>query len=82
MEHQGIPPLTVVHVLENPDQSWNGETGLIDREKIERLCQENLHDKAFYICGPPALRDVTLDNLRALKISPNRIHLEIFSLLD
>ncbi|MBD3305785.1 oxidoreductase, partial [candidate division KSB3 bacterium] len=46
MEHQGIPPLTVVHVLENPDQSWNGETGLIDREKIERLCQENLHDKA------------------------------------
>jgi predicted ferric reductase len=75
------PRLKVVHVLSGPAKGWKGETGRIDRERIERYCGKDIAEKAFYICGPPGLLEATIETLRALGVPDGRMHIEIFSFL-
>jgi predicted ferric reductase len=77
----GHPALKVVHVLSKPDENWKGETGSIDRERIQKHCAE-VKGKGFYVCGPPGLVKTTIKNLRDLKVHDNRIHIELFSFID
>ena len=81
IEKGGHPVLKVVHVLSKPDENWNGETGYIDQEKIEKYCGV-LKGKGFYVCGPPGLVKKTIKNLRDLGVKDKRIHVELFSFLD
>jgi predicted ferric reductase len=76
------PRLNLVHILENPPRNWSGETGLLDHEKIKRLCKNKLNNAAFYLCGPPGLIETVVVNLKDLGVPDKRIHLEIFSFLD
>jgi predicted ferric reductase len=78
------PRLKVHHVLENPPDGWDGERGVIDREKIQRLCGGQLKDRkaGFYVCGPPGLTGLVVAALKELGVPDGRIHLEIFSFLD
>jgi predicted ferric reductase len=80
IEKGGYPALKVVHVLSKADENWDGETGFVDREKIQKYCGE-LKDKGFYLCGPPGLVDKTIKNLHDLGVSDRYIHIEIFSFL-
>jgi len=77
----GHPALRVVHVLSKPGETWKGETGFIDRERIKKYC-EDLNGKGFYVCGPPGLVENTVKNVRDLGVSDRYIHIEIFSFLD
>lgn len=81
IERGEYPDLKLIHVLDKPGESWDGERGYIDREKIEKFCG-NLRKKGFYISGPSGLIDATIKNLKALGVKDNRIHIEIFSFLD
>lgn len=82
IEAGGYPSLRVVHVLGSPPPGWSGESGFVDREKLLRLCGDDLEGKVFYVCGPPGLIDAVLDVLKALGVRDYRIRLEIFSFLD
>ncbi len=77
-----FPKLELVHVLENPGEQWAGERGLIDREKIQRLCGNKLKTAGFYVCGSPGLLEAIIDSLKSLGVPDKRIHLEIFTFLD
>jgi predicted ferric reductase len=79
--NSGHPHLNLVHVLENPPGNWSGETGLLDRDKLERLCKNKLKNAAFYVCGPPGLVDTVIAVLKDLGVPDKRIHLEIFSFI-
>lgn len=81
IEKGSYPKLKVVHCLSNPAKGWKGETGRIDRERIERFCGKGIKEKAFYICGPPGLLEGTITTLRALGVPHGRMHIEIFSFL-
>jgi predicted ferric reductase len=81
MERGKYPKLKVVNCLSNPAKGWKGETGRLDRERIERWCGKEITKKAFYICGPPGLLEATIANLRALGVPDARLHIEIFSFL-
>ena len=81
IEKGRYPKLKVVHCLSYPAQGWKGETGRIDRERIERFCGKAIAEKAFYICGPPGLLEGTITTLRALGVPDGRMHIEIFSFL-
>lgn len=72
--------LKVVHILSKPGDDWSGETGYVDRGKIERFCDGGLENKAFYICGPPVMLDSILQALSALGVSEERVHYERFAL--
>ncbi len=78
----GRPSLRAVHVLSRPNEGWTGETGRVDREKIERFCEGRLEGRSFYLCGPAGLVKTALENLRAMGVSGRRMRVEIFSFLD
>lgn len=82
IEQGGSPSLKVVHVLQNPEEGWTGETGFIDLEKIREHCGENIFEKGFYVVGPPVLIEKSIQNLHELGVDDKRIHMEIFSFLD
>ena len=71
--------LKVVHILSQPGDSWSGETGHVDRDKLSSLCGNNV-GKAFYVCGPRAMTEEVIKNLRNLGVADTRIHTERFSL--
>lgn len=73
------PGLTVVHILSRPDESWEGETGYIDRDKMERLAG-GVSDTAFYICGPPPMMEMVEDMLTDMGAGKDDLHMERFSL--
>jgi len=73
------PKLLVIHILSR-DQDWHGESGHVDREKIERLCGPDLAAKDFYVCGPPRMMAVVIRELKALGQPGARRHFEHFAL--
>jgi predicted ferric reductase len=73
------PRVKVVHVLSHPAPTWKAERGYIDRDKIERFAGP-VSDKAFYVCGPPAMSAQVIDTLRELGVPYERIRTEVFSL--
>lgn len=74
------PRLQVIHVLSRPEAGWGGETGRLDRDKVERLCGTDVADKAYYVCGPPATMTAVLAILHQLGVAEAAIHTERFSL--
>ncbi|MBI4772687.1 MAG: ferric reductase-like transmembrane domain-containing protein [Deltaproteobacteria bacterium] len=82
IEAGGHPRLKVVHVLSRPNEGWQGETGHVDGEKIERLCGEDLGEKTFYVCGPPPMLKAVVAALKNMHVRDKRIRVEIFSFLE
>jgi predicted ferric reductase len=82
IERGGSPKLRVIHVLSDPGADWEGETGRIDRHRLERLCGGRFAERAFYVCGPPGLLKTVIDALARSRVPARRIHTEIFSFLD
>ncbi len=76
------PRLKVVHMLSRPDEDWTGEGGYINREKIERFVGTDLSGKTFYVCGPAAMLEAAVSNLKTLGAKDDQIRTEIFSLVD
>ncbi|MHB8410537.1 MAG: ferredoxin reductase family protein [Candidatus Acidiferrales bacterium] len=71
--------LRVVHVLSRPSADWRGERGRISREFLDRFIEKE-PGVACYVCGPPAMMESAVADLKALQIPPDRIHSEEFSL--
>ncbi|MBW1988435.1 MAG: ferredoxin reductase family protein [Deltaproteobacteria bacterium] len=82
MHKAEYPRLSLVHVLSDPKQGWEGETGFIDKEKIRKYCKDQLGDGVFYLCGPPGLVSAAVRSLKALGVEDDRIRLEIFTFLS
>lgn len=73
------PTLRVVHVLSEAEAGWEGDTGYVDRECIERHCG-GLEGKGFYVSGPPPMITAVTRALRAAGVPLENIHFERFSL--
>jgi predicted ferric reductase len=76
------PDLTLVHVLSRPEDEWTGETGHLNRKKIEKYCGTDLKGKAFYVCGPLKMADALIYTLQDMGVPQRKIRREIFSFLD
>jgi len=74
------PHVRVVHVLNKPDDGWQGARGYINRDLILGECGTNLGEKAFYLCGPVVMMDLARRILRESGVPGKRIHWEKFSL--
>ncbi|KAF4323266.1 hypothetical protein BBO99_00001546 [Phytophthora kernoviae] len=49
------PQISVVHVLSNPSAAWEGETGFVSKEMIEKYMPEASDDSLVCVCGPPPM---------------------------
>lgn len=72
--------LNVVHVLEEADDSWEGETGFIDEDILKRHLFDKLSTSEFFVCGPPPMMDVVETTLHEWGVPVYRIHSERFNI--
>ncbi|MFW5867410.1 MAG: ferric reductase-like transmembrane domain-containing protein [Armatimonadota bacterium] len=71
--------LRIVHVLsQQPD--YDGETGYIDENVLDRVLSEEELLGEVYLCGPQPMMDLVDEALRALGVEGSRIHSERFEL--
>jgi predicted ferric reductase len=72
--------LRVLHILEKPPEDWNGETGFITREMLDRHLPEDRRDRQYFISGPLPMIDAVERSLRELGIPANRVESEKYDL--
>ncbi len=73
--------LTVVYLLEEPDEEWAGERGRITRELLARhLPPDDVHCQ-YFVCGPEAMTQAVERQLNALGVPMSRVHSELFQLV-
>ena len=72
--------LTSVPVLESPPAQWQGETGWISRDILQRHLPENRADYEYFICGPRPMIVNMEKYLRELGVPLRRIHSELFDM--
>jgi predicted ferric reductase len=73
--------LTVVHVLEEAPEGWEGEEGLVSDELLKKYLPADSSSYQFFVCGPTPLMDLTELALRGFGISWRRIYTERFEIV-
>jgi predicted ferric reductase len=74
--------LSVVHVIEQPSDDWEGERGFLSEKMLNRHLGDDRGDRQYFLCGPEPMLDAVIDALRHAGVPHERIHLEYFQLLD
>lgn len=64
-------------IVSDEDDSWNGETGFIDRNLIKRLVPDYA-ERTCYICGPQVMNDFCKKELEDLGLPEKQIRREMF----
>lgn len=74
-------PLTLVHVLSDPDDDWEGETGYVETDLLERTLPPDNDDIDYFVCGPTPMMDTVEPALRDRGTSLHRLYSERFDLV-
>lgn len=72
--------LTVVHVLDQPGDDWDGETGYVTADLLARHLPPGHRRFQYFICGPDPMMDAAEAALVALGVPPERVHTERFDM--
>jgi predicted ferric reductase len=70
--------LTVVHVLSDPNDEWEGESGYIDEELVRRHLPDHYERYRFFVVGPAPMMDTMEEVLPKLGIPSENIRTERF----
>ncbi|MFA6514173.1 MAG: ferredoxin reductase family protein [Patescibacteria group bacterium] len=71
--------VSALHLIASQDNSWDGEKGRLDKEKIKRLVPDYL-ERSFYLCGPAMFMKNIIKLLIILGVNKKNIYFEKFSL--
>lgn len=73
--------LTVVHVLENPTDDWQGERGFITPEMLKRQAADIESPRThYYVCGPEPMMDAVESALLENGVPMERVNSERFEI--
>lgn len=78
---QGGLNLQVVHVLEQPPEDWQGESGLLTPELLSRCLPADRDRFEYFICGPRPMIQVVEHALHGQRVPMGRVHTELFDLV-
>lgn len=78
---QAALALKVVHVLEEPSDDVEAETGFIDRAMLERHLDAHTRNWSHLICGPPAMTALVKQALLDLGVPLHHIESELFDMV-
>jgi predicted ferric reductase len=72
--------LEVVHVLERPPEGWEGETGFITANVLERHRSRIPTEAPYMVCGPLPMIDAVEHALRQIGVPASHIHSERYEM--
>jgi predicted ferric reductase len=72
--------LKVIHVLEKPAPDWEGESGYITADILERHLQDDRHEFLYLVCGPLPMFPPIKKALHTIEIPNHRIHQERYKM--
>ncbi|MGF1590156.1 MAG: ferric reductase-like transmembrane domain-containing protein [Pleurocapsa sp.] len=73
--------LTIIHVLREPPEDWQGETGYVDRELLEKYIPLHRGSRQYFICAAPVMMDAVEAALFDLEVPVTNVHMEHFNLV-
>jgi predicted ferric reductase len=79
-EMRRVLALDVVYVLEAPPRDWQGETGQITAELLNRRLPADRKNREYFVCGPVPMMQMAEKGLRRAGVSLTRIHSELWHL--
>lgn len=73
--------LTIHEVVEDPPTGWEGETGMLTADLLDRLVPSLYRERyQYFVCGPPPMLDAVELALEARGVPVDRIQIERFDL--
>jgi predicted ferric reductase len=66
--------LEVIHVLENPPQNWEGESGYITKDVLQQHLSCDYRTCTYFICGPLSMIVSVERSLEELAVSRHQMH--------
>ncbi|MBC8317114.1 MAG: ferric reductase-like transmembrane domain-containing protein [Desulfobulbaceae bacterium] len=72
--------LSVVYVLENPPDDWQGESGFITADLLTRNLPDYPERYEYYLCGPLPMTVMVEKTLQNKGIPLHQVHSELFNL--
>lgn len=73
--------LKVVHIPEEPEGEWDGESGFLDSALIKKYLPEDPSAYDYFICGPGPFMDIAEIALRDLDLDWRTIYAERFEIV-
>jgi predicted ferric reductase len=72
--------LTRVVILEKAPEDWQGETGYITAEMLDKYLPDNFRDYQYFICGPLPLLEAARELLIGKGVPETHLHSELFDM--
>ncbi|NDJ16431.1 oxidoreductase [Myxacorys almedinensis A] len=72
--------LTIVHVLREPADDWDGEKGYVDQDLLARYIPARRGTRHYFICAVPKMMDQVERALHDLKVPVTNVHMEHYDL--
>ena len=73
--------LEVVHILDDPPPGWEGETGFIRPELLDKYMPKDNGHRCYYVCGPGVMMDAVETALIERGIQGRRVFSERFDIV-
>ncbi|MCW8902000.1 MAG: ferric reductase-like transmembrane domain-containing protein [Gammaproteobacteria bacterium] len=73
--------LNLVHVLKEPAPGWNGESGFVTPELLQKVLLKEAQEYEYFLCGPKPMSNAVQQGLHNLKVPLGRVHFELFDMV-
>lgn len=73
--------LTVVHVLRDPPEDWQGSSGFITMQLLRDTLPKAAAEYGYFLCGPKAMSEAVQRSLYAMRVSRSHIQFELFDMV-
>jgi predicted ferric reductase len=72
--------LTIIYVPREGHDDWEGETGRVDKDLLDRYIPLHRGSRQYFICAAPAMMDAVEAALFDLEVPVPNVHMEHFNL--
>jgi predicted ferric reductase len=73
--------LTVVYVLSEPPEDWNGEEGFVTSEILQANKIQGVADTEYFVCGPTPVMDIVETTISGWGVPTRKIKSERFEIV-
>jgi predicted ferric reductase len=80
-ELSGQMNLQVIHVLTDPPDGWQGETGYLTADILSKYLPTQYRRFVYFVCGPGPMMDAMEEALPKLGVPPQNVQTERFEMV-